>query len=82
MSHADELSRILNAGDAEACIALLESLSETDRQKLGPQAKAALDEFNTSSEVADGANRRKRISNYTDQQRSAAVVAVIGKSPL
>ena len=82
MSHADELSRILNAGDAEACIALLESLSETDRQKLGPQAKAALDEFNTSSEVADGANRRKRISNYTDQQRSAAVVAVIGTTPL
>lgn len=78
----DELRRVLDAGDVQACKSLLASMSETARRPFAKRASARLKEVLKGDFQETAPGRYEWVSPFTDAQREAARIAVLATATL
>jgi hypothetical protein len=77
-AHAAELDEILKAGDSDRVIELMAKLDPKERRRLNAQVKAASKEFETGEHVEDPPGIWRWKSEYDNEQRAAARLALLG----
>lgn len=78
----DELRRVLDVGDVQACKTLLASMSETARRPFAKRASARLKEVLKGDFQETAPGRYEWVSPFTDAQREAARIAVLATATL